>query len=320
MRHAVIKAVAILGIISDIYDDLMPFMKPQYFFICVLTLLSCAKDEVLEHKNLNVNGNVPPPYDGVPTLLVENYVSKIHIDLTGLKADEEDRDEAVTYLEENKLSSQSRVKVILDVMLLDSYHDRLFQLISQTMLNGMGYDEVQGVHTEYTYVRDLLYQSGDTFTAQYIDNELIKLGLVLDAPAEYKAGNISLNEYFRRFAYNLIYDEINMGSENFVKSCFENFFRRNPTADELQNGVQMVDGQPVKILLQAGNNKADFLEILTGNREFYQGRVLDSYLNLLLRKPESSELSGLTEDFITSHDFRDVQAELIKSDEYAGFE
>lgn len=289
-------------------------------FVFSQVLLSCQKDEIITHKNLTIPGNVPPPYDAIPTVLVENYVNKLNIDLVGLKPEEIKKEEDVAFLESENLIESARKAVIEDILNLDAYHDRLFQVISNLLLNGMGYDEVEAVQTEYEFVRDFVYQSGDTFTGQFFDNELNKLQLVLDAPAEYKSGTITLNEYFNRMCYNLIYDEINMGSENFVISCFENFFKRNPTVEELNLGVKMVDGEPTKLLLGEGRNKTEFLDIMVLNNEFYQGRVLDAFRTLLLRNPTSGELLSLTNEFQAEDDYRYVQITIVKTDEYAGFE
>ena len=111
-----------------------------------------------------------------------------------------------------------------------------------------------------------------------------------------------------------------MGSENFVISCFENFYKRYPTVGELENGVAMVDGQTSRLLLKEGKNKVDFLDILISNSEFFQGRVLDAFRSLLLRDPISQELSEVTEKFITTDDYKNVQKDIAKTDEYAGFD
>lgn len=289
-------------------------------FIVLFSQFSCQKEEITDHKNLVVPGNTPPPYSGISSILIENYVNKMYIDLIGLKPDETAKNDALDYLKENQLSEAAREKVISDIIDLDEYDIRLFQINSDLMLNGMGYAEIQTVHNDYVGVRDQLYAAGDTFTAQYVDQEVKKLQLVLSSPDDYKNESISLNDYLGRMAFNLIYDEINMGSENFVKACFENYFKRSPTEVELKNGVDMVDGQTKTLLLKSGRNKIDFLDIVTSNAEFYQGRVLDAYRTLLLRDPESQELTTLADLYAKGDDYSLVLFEIIKTDEYAGFE
>lgn len=239
--------------------------------------------------------------------------------MIGLKPEFSVRDSIVAYLKDNELSIASREVVISNILKNQAYHDRLFQINVDLLLNGMGYDEIVGVQQEYSFVRDFYYQQGDTFLGQFIGYEVEKLDLLLEVLGDYRDGKITLNEYFRRMSFNLIYDEINMGSENFVISCFENLFKRYPTENEKNNGVQMVDGVSVQILRSEGRTKVDFLNIITEDPEFYQGRVLDAFSTLLLRDPSSLELAKLTSDYIAHGNYGLMQTEIIKSDEYAGF-
>lgn len=302
--------------------SLTEILKKAHFIILFVAFaagFSCSKDEIITHEQLIVPGNQKPPYNGIPSILVENYVTKIYIDLIGQKPTPEEKDTGVKYLLDNKLSDEAREKLISDVIAVQAYHDRLFQISTDLMLNGMGYDEIDDVRTEYEAVKDFYLQAGDTFFARFIENEVLKLQLVLDAPMDYQNKDISLNEYYSRLSFNLIYDEINMGSENFVISCFENLFKRKPTASEDSSGVSMVDGISSTILRKEGRTKLDFLNIVTQDPEFYQGRVLDAYSTLLLRPPNSEELGNATEKFITSGDYNQVQIDIVKTDEYAGF-
>ena len=290
-----------------------------YLLVLLLTAFSCRKDEIITHEQLIVPGNQIPPYNGIPSILVENYVNKIYIDLIGLKPSPEEKEAGVNYLLDNQLRVEAREKLISDVMAIQAYHDRLFQISTDVLLNGMDYDEIDGVRAEYEAIKDLYLQQGDTFFARFIENEVLKVQLVLDAPEDYRNKDISLNEYYSRLSFNLIYDEINMGSENYVISCFENLFKRKPTASEDSSGVDMVDGISTTILRKEGRTKLDFLTIMSQDPEFYQGRVLDAYSTLLLRKPNSAELGEATGNYISSGDYYQVQIDIIKTDEYAGF-
>lgn len=308
---------------AQFYKPTLAIALKKVHFIYLLVLLvsgySCKKDEIITHEQLIVPGNQIPPYNGIPSILVENYVNKIYIDLIGLKPTVEEKDAGVKYLVDNELSTDAREKIISDVINNQAYHDRLFQISTDLLLNGMGYDEIEGVVVEYTAIRDFFLQSGDTFQARVVENEVLKVQLVLEASGDYKNSDISLNEYYSRLSFNLIYDEINMGSENFVISCFENLFKRNPTASEDSNGVDMVDGSSTTILRKEGRTKVDFLKIVTEDPEFYQGRVLDAYQTLLLRLPNSVELSEASTKYLTSGDYKQVQIDIVKTDEYAGF-
>ena len=187
------------------------------------------------------------------------------------------------------------------------------------MLDGKDQNEITNIRQEQSFVRDFLYTSGDTLLGQLIDMELKKLDELLSSQLDYEGDNININVFYRRFAYNLIYDEINMGTQNFVIACFENLLRRYPTEQELESGINMVDGQNAQLLLKGGNSKVDFLNILVNSTDFYAGRIIDAYESMLLRKPSSNELTELLLPFVESGNYENVLSEILKKDEYAGF-
>ena len=83
------------------------------------------------------------------------------------------------------------------------------------------------------------------------------------------SGSTTISQYFAAFLDNYFYDQVNMGSENFVKGSFSDLFRRIPTASELTNAVTMVDNNPAILFMENGDSKGDFILIVTNNHEFY---------------------------------------------------
>jgi hypothetical protein len=140
-----------------------------------------------------------------------------------------------------------------------------------------------------------------------------------DADSLYKNNLISINKFYSTFCDNSFYDDINMGSLNFVQSCFEGYFLRSASSTETTNGVKMVDGESKIILLKNGNSKDDFIRIITETDEFYQGLVIDNYRGFLSRNPTSYESYKATFDFKNSSDLAEMQKSILKTDEYAGF-
>lgn len=284
----------------------------------ILLISGCREKEVVHHEELVYQGEVPP-YHGISSLQIGNYVSKIYVDLLGEQPTDAELSAGVDQLKSADVSEAARLALIGEVMTDDRYFDRLFQITSELMLNGMSLDEVDLVYQEYVVIRDFYLSNGEITNAQFFDNELAKLQDVLDATGDLKSGNITINEYYARFCFNLIYDEINMGSENFVVSCFETFYHRYPTEEELSNGVDMVDGNATILLRTDGRSKVDFIDIITSDEEFYTGRVIESYQTYQLRDPDSEELNEATQLLQTSQDYSQMQADIIKTDEYAGF-
>jgi hypothetical protein len=166
---------------------------------------------------------------------------------------------------------------------------------------------------------DQAIDEGDTLLAQIILRELQKLEALRDASADYAAGLISINTYLGYMINNLLFDEINMGSENIVLASFEHLFKRNPTETERQAGITMVDGFPAQLLLRDGNSRGDFVDIMTSVPEFYQGLVVDIFTRLLRRQPSSLEMAEGIQRFSDGDSYQSIQRQVALSMEYAGF-
>lgn len=280
---------------------------------------ACTKTEITEvHEPYLIEGNDPPDYSGVTTLQVQNYVSRLYIDLLGEQPPVEVLQEKVDFLQDNELSVESRETLITELMEDEEYTVNIFNYTSVQFLNGVSRAELQDQINLYAYAIELYYDQGKVQFAQVLELEMYKMQLLVEADSSLQAGSITVNEFYRRFCYNSIFDEINMGSTNMVIACFENLFGRYPTNNELIAGVSMVDGLSVVILQETGNSKADFVEIVTHTDEFYLGRVYEQYQRLLTRQPipvEEQEGAELLE----SEGFQAFQKSILISDEYAAF-
>jgi hypothetical protein len=290
--------------------------------VCCCFLLACKKTERnIVHENYEVSGlNEIPPYNGITRLQTSNYVNKLNIDLLGVEPTQEQLEEDVDFLINNGLDQKARTTIIEQLMTAPAYFDRLFQLASIQLLNGMDRTQIEAIRTEQEFVRDFLNSNGDSLTGKIVEQEIVKLTQLLTAQTDYQNGSLTINGFFKRFIYNLVYDEINMGSENFAISCFENLLKRYPTTIELERAVKMIDGQPNHVLLVGGNSKLDFVDIIVGSSDFHAGQLIDIYQQMLLRKPSSDELSEATVRFVKAGDYENELLTLMVTDEYAGFE
>lgn len=295
--------------------------KLHYVWMIALLCLAGCKKELIEdiHQNKIVDGNVAPPYNGVSTLEIENYVNKLYIDLISREPDDAELDAAVNDLKAASLDEASRMQIINDLMGQYAYYKRFFEATSGRFLNGIDSMDMVETLNLLQFLINSAYQQGDTLLAYLYEYEYGRHEDLYLATANYASGAIDINTYFSYFMDNGYYDEINMGSENFVKACFENLFFRLPTVAELSQGVSMVDGASSQIFLQDGNSKLDFIDIVTHTTEFYEGLVIDNYRALLSRDPESYEMDSLTQVFASTGDLKEVQRHVLKGKEYAGF-
>lgn len=294
--------------------------KISFLLLVVLVTFSCKKEEKVQvHKDLVFEDNTAPDYSGVTTLQVENYVNRLYIDLIGNAPTSTELSNDVAFLEANLLTQASRDTVVSKLIARKQFYAKLWQDASNLMTNGGSKAELYSEILTYQYVASLYYQNGDTLSAQFIDYEVKKLTDLYEADSLLMLQQISHNEFHKRFCFNLIYDEINMGTENFVVACFENLLGRYPTAQELESGKDMVDGTSTILFLQNGDSKIDFLNILTSSREYYESRVTDAYNVLLQRKPSSVEMGNETNAFVLDNKWQNVYKKISKTDEYAAF-
>lgn len=284
-----------------------------------MILGACKKTEIQEiNEPYLIEGNDPPDYSGVTTLQIQNYVGRVYIDLLGEQPSVDVLQEKVEALQADDLSPESREAFVLQLMEDDEYYVNVYNYTAGQFINGVARSEIEEQVALYEYIIEQYYDQGEVQLAQYLEYELQKLVDLVEADIDWAAGEITSNEFYGRFCYNLIYDEINMGSENMVISCFENLFGRYPTDVELVNGVTMVDGISAVLLQQNGNSKTDFVQIVTHTPEFYLGRVYEQYQRLLTRQPTPVEEQNGS-DLLAQDGLQAFQVSVLITDEYAGF-
>lgn len=280
---------------------------------------ACKKTEIQEiNEPYLVEGNDPPDYSGVTTLQIQNYVGRVYIDLLGEQPSVDVLQEKVEALQADDLSPETREAFVLQLMEDDEYYVNVYNYTAGQFINGVARSEIEEQVALYQYIIEQYYDQGEVQLAQYLEYELQKLVDLVSADTDWAAGVITSNEFYGRFCYNVIYDEINMGSENMVISCFENLFGRYPTNAELVNGVTMVDGISAVLLQQNGNSKTDFVQIVTHTPEFYLGRVYEQYQRLLTRQPTPIEEQNGS-DLLAQEGLQAFQVSVLITDEYAGF-
>jgi hypothetical protein len=299
-----------------------PFLS---LFAAVLLLLAagisgCTKEirEVV-HENGVVTGNEPPPFSAVSTVALHSYINNFYIDLYG-------RGPTVTELDdvEQLIRNADSAALALDEHLAGmqikwEYYKNYDATSKQRLVGSVDSLQILDRIENYTDKIQNLNASGDSLLALFFAFARDDLDRLLYSAVDLQAGSIDYAEYYRRMILNTFYDEVNMGSENFVLSCFENLFYREPTEQELIEGVHMVDGLPAFLFLQDGTTKREFVDICISSQPFYEGLVVEAFSALLARNPNSIEMALEGDELRTNNDYRALQRKIILSSEYAGF-
>ena len=292
----------------------------------LLFLTSCK-----DGSEILVPDNNAPPYDGVPTILVENYINRIYIDLIGREPIDAEMNRDVSALREGDLGVDARVALITrlqsstefvegDSSYKEAYYFRFYELTKARMLEGVSDGEI---NREIGLINDDILRdslAGDWVQLQIHKTERQKLLDVLSCLSQYREGEITINEVYGRMLYNSIYDLINMNSINFIRACFDDLFFRLHTLAEFDQSFPIIEyGTSGSILGQPASNKLEYIDVLINSREYHEGMIRWAYKTLLAREPDAAEIDAVMGDFYQNKNYQKVQLDLMVTDEYANF-
>jgi len=296
-----------------------------YFLFIVLFISSCKKDADI------IPANDAPYYGEISTLLLENYVNRIYIDLIGREPLDTEMDSDVQYLRDADVTLESRDSLIyklqFDTTYIEgdssykfAYFHRMYDMLKVRLLEGASNSYIgQDLYNHYqNYLIDSI--AGNILEANKKMLNYNVLNNVLKSELQYYNGQIEINEMHRRMIYNSVYDNINMNTFNFINAAFDNLLFRYPTQYEFDEVYLMIEDNTAQVVLGAsGNNKEAFTHIICNTREFYEGVIVWAYGTLLARIPTSEETDFLIQSFYYDYDFQWVQRQIMQSDEYAHF-
>ena len=292
----------------------------------VSALASCKKEEVV------FEDNTIPPYSEIPTVVVQNYVNRLFIDLIGREPLDSEMELEVSLLEEANLSSESRVNLVNQLMFdtaplpgdssyTFAYHVKLYDDLKARFLEGASEDVL---NFEYGIFRGQAISDSinGNFSAYTLNmQEANRIALVQSSRSELQNGEILIDEMVKRMLINSIYDQINMNSFNFINATYNDLFFRFPTASELDLAYNVIEfNQAATIYGSLAQTKTDYVDILISNGEFDEGMIIWAYESLLARTPSSNEVFDQVIPFSNNYNFKEVQRTILISDEYAGFD
>ena len=284
--------------------------KPLFFIaiLCSGLIFSCTKDRIIED-------NVAPPDPTVENITKENYVNRAYIAILGRKATPSEFTSAYNLVDAGNLSKASRRAVVDLALLNDEYYDNLYFQAKSRLLAGADTTAIASkIFVLQILLTDPLYQ---LFWPQ-IQEGINDLQALLDCPDDLKAGILDVTGMHRRMVDNPIYDDLNMGSQNFVISTFQNFLLRYPTTYELTQGILIVDGFNGIIFLTDCSSKNEYLDTFFASTDYFEGQVLDLFGRFLYRTPTSIEMAELSQAFKLSGDYEALLKSVLTTDEYAG--
>jgi hypothetical protein len=284
-------------------------MKRVLLLFAILTIFSCTKVE-----QVIVDGNTHPTDPTIENTVLENYVNKLYISTIGREPTTVEFDVNFQTLREANLSQQSREIVIDQVLEKAEYFNNLFKIESANILNGVDTAMINERYNLYKYF--LMNASG--FDSIYIGYEFERLSVLKEALPDFNAGIITNTELYKRMVNNNFFDDINMGTENFVVAMFQHFLLRYPTGSEVENAKTMVDDGNATVFFETGNGKDDFISIFFSSDEYYTGQTSILFNRYLFRNPSSEESVNYSLDYINTDDYKSLQRRILSTNEFIG--
>jgi hypothetical protein len=294
--------------------------------VFALLITGCKKEETVTYSN-----NEIPVNTNVSTLLIENYVNRLFIDLIGREPTDEELSFETTRLENANLSINSR-KALVDKLMTDEvtaldnitykdgYFNKLYEDLKARYLAGAS--EVDLLSTYYLYyfisVQDSM--NNNMLAYEVNRNRANIMRGVMDCKEELQSGTISIREASRRMCFNQAYDDINMNSFNYINASFDDLFFRFPTEAEMDQAYPPVDYNGSGYLFGSTiTSKSAYIQVMVNTSEFDEGAIRWAYASLLGREPLPGELFGLLPVFTTADNYQAIQKAVVITDEYAGW-
>jgi len=287
-------------------------MRNSLYLFALALVFSCSK----EPTELIPNNVAPPDYT-VDRVIKENYINKLYISMLGREPNTDEFNSARDLLGD-EVTQESREILVENVQAKEEYYDNMFNIIRQDLINGVDTNQIREDYIDG--FEEALENSYDPFEIQEIEEGLVKLYLLYNSTDDLKANTATITEIQGRCVNNFIYDEINMGSFNYVVSIYQNFLHRYPTEYEIENGVKMLDDEQAVCFGGNGNSKSDFNTLFFNHDGYYEGQVINIYNRILFRNPSSSESYELTTLFKSNKDYKELQKRILITDEYLAIE
>lgn len=296
-----------------------------FIFASLLLVFAACKPEEIVFPD-----NPVPPYDEISTILVQNYVNRMYIDLIGREPTDLEMERDVALMEADSLSMEIRLTVMNELMTgtdsLDGttyrtlYHEKLYTDLKARFLEGAS-DAI--LNERYGLARgmaitDSLNGNWEGYAINQANAD--RLLAVLECPVALELQEIEVRDACARMMWNDVYDQINMNSFNFVNASFDDLYQRFPTQAEFDVSYNIIEyNQPNLIFGFSANDKPSYIEALVWNPEWNEGMVRWQFRSFLARDPSDAEVLEAVDEFDLNNLTADIQRYILQSDEYAGF-
>lgn len=279
-------------------------------FISILFIASCNKTEDVTIKN-----NIPPPDHTIDSSTISIYVNKAYINLLGREPSSSERATGLGILRQDNFSLANRQQFIGSLFSKSEYILNQYSVANNEYLRNLDSLEIE---QELYLLNYFLTQPQYAPFYDMVNMEIARIDTLKMVLPGMISGTVNYKAMLSRMTNNYFYDQINMGSENFVVSTYQNFLFRYPTDAELANGILMVNGGTTNVFLKPGKSKQDYIHIFFETDDYYEGQVRFVFKKYLFREPSPAEISLYAGIYKSSGDYKELQKAVFTLNEYAG--
>jgi hypothetical protein len=254
---------------------------------------------------------------------VEQYVNRCFVDLLGRGATSDELDEFVEALESDNFSVNSRKSFIARLQSTEGFKQQYLNKVYVDMkaryLDALNEDEIQQEADFWLYQALQAQILGDALAYNILMLERNKIMGIVNMALYWENSSIDYATCAKTMMFNSLYDDLNMGTFNFIYASFDQNFYRYPTEEEYNQLYATIEYDGPGIFFQQNvSNKSEMLDVLIESTEFKEGLVRWFYRSYLIREPEAQELTDGIAYWTTQNDFNGFIQKILSDDEYAG--
>src|SRR5687768_13996222 len=291
----------------------------------MIFLSSCSEELVV------IDGNTPYSTFNISDIKIENYVNRLFIDIIGREPLDNELTAVVSRLKTGGLKREIRDSIIYNLMTDTTYRENefsykaayvqnLYNLAKVRCLEGAADSEIQlriGI-LKNGALADSLEGNWDAYYQK--QNEIRRNEAAIDSRQNLYQGLIAYHQMYAFMIDNGVYDLINMNTFNFVRASFDELLWRLPIEQEFNSAFNMIEyNQTTEFFGSLGQNKNDYIRILTESNEMLEGMLIWCFQVYLSRPPSPDEVVTLLPVYLETKDINWLIAQILVTDEYANF-
>lgn len=276
------------------------------FFGISMLLASCGRDTVVPVDNF-------PADSTITQVELENYINRTHIALLNRKPTASEFSQSIQQLDINPYDRDIRDAYITSIQDMQRSRWAVWQFLSDRILDGTDTADVYWSAQRY---QQRVNNSSTQTEQDYWQGLLDRTNNNIATLNGWYSNDSTFDALIGWMVRMPVYDEINMGTENFVVSIYQHFYHRYPTDHELEQASDMVDRQWGLLYGTNGNSKADFIGIFTTQGEFKQGIIINVFESYLNRLPTTFETDRFLNHLSNGWDYQKLQRYLLTDSEF----